>query len=157
MRKTILTLLIASISVFGCSKSNTTPKSTTTSKPYNMSAKIDGVAFSRDSCIFFKGSKTDSSHAYLVGFAGEPSTRPDYYPTIRINFSDGSYRGVGTYSADLDIWADLGRSQTVGETGDSVNISITSVYPKLVGTFSFKTRKGTAVTSGSFTAMRDEH
>ena len=144
--------LLILFAIASCSKT-TTPTNTSTGSVYSMNASIGGTPFSRDSCLF--SLQTDTGNAEIVGWAGLPTTRSDYYPQITL-FISPSYHGIGTYNLnDSGNDAEILFSNTT-PMGFSQNgvITITAASPNIVGTFSFTTTSGTVVTNGTFTALR---
>jgi hypothetical protein len=153
--KISIALLTGTLLAFAsCSKSDTKPNSSTTGSPYSMTATIGSTPFSRDSCVFTQG-LVDTTTVEIVGWAGYPTTGPNYYPQIYI-YLTFVYHGIGTYSfsGPSGGYATLlTDSSEIFSTGGSV--SITSTYPNVVGTFSFTLASGIAVSNGSFTALRN--
>ena len=148
--------LMGSVAFFGCSKSTTkapTNGTGTTGSPYKMNAVIGGVPFSRDSCVFH-ANIVDSTDVEILGWAGYPTSGPNYYPQIYL-FFPYSYHGIGTYPFTGNTHAQLLKSSTSGEFSSSGSITITATYPSVAGTFSFTTVSGVVVSNGSFTALRD--
>lgn len=156
-----MSVLVASIAAFGCSKNDSKPNPTNPTNPtgtlYSISAKINGVPFSRDSCIF-EGKLGDSTRVNLLGWAGNSKSLPNHYPYIIIEFIY-NYKGVGSYSNsnsshNINPIVYLSDTERDYSANTTYEITITSVYPKVVGTFSFRTDK-TVVTDGKFTAIRN--
>jgi hypothetical protein len=139
---------------FGCSKNTAKPTQTPAGKPYNMSAKINGTSWSRDSCLYHID-LIDTTSVDIVGWAGYPKTRPDYFPQVYIWISH--YKGVGSYSSASingtlsgEVW--LSDTNKEGIRGGTVTITATS--PKMTGTFSITT-DSLSITDGTFTAQKD--
>jgi hypothetical protein len=148
---TIFIAIFGAIAFSACSKDSTEPDPTNnngnnTSSPYVLTATISGASFKGDTCGFYFSNLLDTTKGEVYSY---PSTGPNTYPQIFLY----AISGVGTYAlAPGD--AQLMKSSSAGEYCSSGSVTVTSLYPSVVGTFYFTTNAGTAVTNGSFNARR---
>ncbi|MCW3120973.1 MAG: hypothetical protein JWQ38_465 [Flavipsychrobacter sp.] len=163
MKKTntlVFLALIGAIAFASCSKDSTTTTQpnnnpTTSTTKENMSAKIEGAAFSRDTCIFYFQNAYDTTNALILDWPSFPASGPNYYPLIEMSIED--YHGIGTYTLYGNNYAELLNEHSLGGVGSYAEdgyVVVTAIYPYVVGTFHFTTAAGMAVTDGNFVAKR---
>ena len=140
---------IAAIALMGLALFSGCSKSSSSSPSYTMNASIGGSSFSSSNCLAasYSGMFTE-----IYGFAGNSVTPT--YPYIGL-FLLNYAKTTGTFSLDSTMTANFAQivtSATTNKVAKSGSITITSTSPNIVGTFSFTTTDGTAVTGGTFTA-----
>jgi hypothetical protein len=163
MRKLFSMLILVSIGLIaftGCTKSSpSAPQTTNTSWPYVMTETVDGTAFSRDTCIFWINNVSDTTSAQILGWNGADPTTAIYYPWVTFSFNY-HYHGIGTYgisdhtSDQTPCGAGLHTADPDGGYAVSGSLTITALYPNVVGTFNFVTYSGKVVSNGNFVAKR---
>ncbi len=140
---TIAAIALMGLALFsGCSKSDSTPS-------YTMKESIGGTSFSSSNCLSasYSGIFTE-----IYGFEGNSVTPT--YPYIGL-FLINYAKTTGTFTIDSTMtsnFAQIVTSATTNKLAKTGTITITSVSPNIVGTFSFTVTDGTAVTGGTFTA-----
>jgi hypothetical protein len=127
--------------ISSCSKS-----SSSTSSSYSMKATVNGAAFNGTNCI------ATISGTTLALNGGSYTTATPTYPYFTIGIEN--YSGVGTYALNGSTSNIAGIDSSASSVLASAygTVTITSVSPNIVGTFSFTLSDSTKVTSGTFTA-----
>ncbi len=139
---TIAAIAFMGLALFsGCTKSDSTPS-------YSMKASIGGASFSTSNCF----AASTGTFVEIEGLGGT-LTAPTYpYVTLwLLNYA----KTTGTFAIDSTMatnYAQIVTGATSFKIAKSGSITITSVSPNIVGTFSFTAIDGTAVTGGTFTA-----
>jgi len=116
----------------------------------HMSATINGASFSGSFCY----DTLESGLMEIYGYKYNGGTTTPY-PLLGIVI--GVYTGVGTYSlgfvgSALNNYGYIDSSVAATPACQYGTVTITSVSPNLVGTFSFTCPDSTKVTGGTFTA-----
>lgn len=141
---TIAAIALMGLALFsGCSKSDSTPS-------YSMKASLGGTSFNSSNCIAATYPGTSFIEIYGMGGTLTAPTFP-YVALFLYNYA----KTTGTFTIDSTLstnYAEIVTSATTFKLAKSGTITITSVSPNIVGTFSFTATDGTAVTGGSFTA-----
>ena len=135
--------LLGMLMMTGCIKKKDTPIS------YTMTANVGGTAYKAALCIAFAGSSTMEIEAETTT-SGATIT----YPYINLWLTGTSF-SLGTFSFDSTMarnYAEYIISTSSFKIAQSGSITITSVTPNVVGTFSFTCTDGTTITDGKFVA-----
>jgi len=138
-------LTLSAIALMGMALISSCSKSSSSSPSYSMDATIAGKSFSGTNC-------TATISGASLAVDGGVFTSSPVYPYLTLGIFN--YTGTGTYAIG-------GTSVNLGGVDSSASVvlvsqygtvTITSVSPNIVGTFSFTCSDSTKVSGGTFTA-----
>jgi hypothetical protein len=140
-------LTFASVALLGmalvssCSKSSSSPS-------YKMSASVAGTSYSAGNCI----ESSSTGYVVITGISGSALTPTPPYIILWVKSAS---LATGTFNFDTTMvssFAEYYASTSTFKLSKTGSVTITSISPSVVGTFSFTSTDGTAVTNGAFTA-----